>query len=73
MDPDESERFLDDLVEWACQPPRTLTHRWAPGDVVVWDNRRLLHRALPWDMSLPRVMWHVRLRGDETAEFAPAG
>ena len=73
LDPGESERFLEDLVAWACQPPRVVTHRWAPGDVVVWDNRRLLHRALPWDMSLPRVMWHVRLRGDEVAEYAAAG
>jgi alpha-ketoglutarate-dependent taurine dioxygenase len=73
MDPEESERFLEGLVEWACQPPRIVTHRWSPGDVVVWDNRRLLHRALPWDMSWPRIMWHVRLRGDEVAEFAAAG
>jgi alpha-ketoglutarate-dependent taurine dioxygenase len=70
---DESERLLEELLQWACQPPRVVTHRWTPGDVVVWDNRRLLHRALPWDMSLPRVMWHVRLRGDEVAEYAAAG
>jgi alpha-ketoglutarate-dependent taurine dioxygenase len=73
MDPGESEHFLEALLDQACQPPRVVTHRWTPGDVVVWDNRRLLHRALPWDLSLPRVMWHVRLRGDDDAEFAAAG
>lgn len=70
MDPAEAERFLEGLVEWACQPPRIHTHRWTAGDVVLWDNRCLLHRAMPWDLAQPRVMWHSRLRGDEVTEFA---
>ncbi len=71
LDPAESERFLEGLVEFACQPPRVYSHRWTAGDVVVWDNRCLLHRAMPWDLALPRVMWHSRLAGDPQAEFAP--
>ncbi len=69
----ESERLLADLVEFACQPPRTHYHRWAPGDAVIWDNRCLLHRATPWDMSEARVMYHSRIAGDRRSEFAPAG
>ena len=34
MDPDESERFLDELNEWACQPPRIYFHQWEVGDAV---------------------------------------
>jgi alpha-ketoglutarate-dependent taurine dioxygenase len=68
----ESERFLEGLVEAACQPPRTYHHAWTPGDVVVWDNRCLLHRAMPWDMRQPRVMWHSRIAGDPMAEAALA-
>jgi alpha-ketoglutarate-dependent taurine dioxygenase len=71
MDPIESERFLEGLVEFACQPPRVYYHPWAPGDVVVWDNRCLLHRAMPWDMREPRVMWHSRIAGDAKSEAAP--
>ena len=67
---DESERFLDGLVEFACQPPRTFHHHWSAGDVLVWDNRCLLHRAMPWDLAEPRVMWHSRLSGDPVADFA---
>lgn len=70
MSDQDSERFLEGLVEWACQPPRIVTHRWSAGDVVLWDNRCLLHRAMPWDMAQPRVMWHSRLRGDELSEAA---
>ena len=68
--PDESERLLDDLAAFACQPPRVWHHRWSPGDVVVWDNRCLMHRACPWDMREPRVMHHSRIAGDPVSEFA---
>ena len=72
MEPAESERFLEGLVDWACQAPRTYHHRWTAGDMLLWDNRCLLHRAMPWDMAQPRVMWHSRLRGDEVTETAAA-
>lgn len=70
MAPADSERFLEGLVEWACQAPRVHTHHWTAGDVVLWDNRCLLHRAMPWDMAQPRVMWHSRLAGHPMAEAA---
>ncbi len=66
----ESETLLRELVEFACQPPRTYHHRWQPGDVVVWDNRCLLHQATPWDMNQRRIMWHTRLAGDPATESA---
>ncbi len=70
MDPDGSEQLLEDLVDFACQPPRIYHHAWSPGDAVVWDNRCLLHRGRPWDMTEPRVMYHSRIAGDPTTEFA---
>jgi alpha-ketoglutarate-dependent taurine dioxygenase len=68
--PDESERLLADLADFACQPPRVWHHSWTAGDAVVWDNRCLMHRACPWDMRQPRVMQHSRIAGDPVAEFA---
>jgi alpha-ketoglutarate-dependent taurine dioxygenase len=68
MDADASQRLLDELVELACRPPRIYHHRWSPGDAVVWDNRCLMHRACPWDMSKPRVMYHARIAGDPASE-----
>lgn len=72
MDQAESERFLEKLVAFACQPPRVYHHDWRPGDAVVWDNRCLLHQATPWDMTQPRVMWHSRIAGDPGSEAALA-
>jgi alpha-ketoglutarate-dependent taurine dioxygenase len=70
MDAAQSDRFLQELVDFACRPPRTYHHNWTAGDAVVWDNRCLLHQATPWDMNLPRVMWHSRIAGDPVSEAA---
>jgi alpha-ketoglutarate-dependent taurine dioxygenase len=68
LTPEASEALLAQLVDFACQPPRVYHHRWSPGDAVVWDNRCLLHRACPWDMREPRVMYHSRIAGDPVSE-----
>ena len=36
----------------------------------VWDNRRLLHCAVAFDMTEPRRMWHTRIAGDPRSERA---
>jgi alpha-ketoglutarate-dependent taurine dioxygenase len=64
----ESEKLLDELMEFACQAPRTYQHEWQAGDIVVWDNRCLLHRARPYDHSEPRLMKHTRIAGDPATE-----
>ena len=68
---DESAALLDDLLSQACRPPRTYEHRWVPGDVVVWDNRCVLHRARPYDRAEARTMHHTRVSGDPATELAP--
>jgi alpha-ketoglutarate-dependent taurine dioxygenase len=70
METSESEHFLQELVDFACRPPRVYQHTWTPGEAVIWDNRCLLHRAMPWDMSKARVMWHSRIAGDPASEAA---
>jgi alpha-ketoglutarate-dependent 2,4-dichlorophenoxyacetate dioxygenase len=44
------ERFLDELNGFATQPQFIYTHRWRPGDFVIWDNRCTVHRATPYDV-----------------------
>lgn len=66
----ESEKLLQDLVDFACQPPRIYTHSWNVGDVVIWDNRCVLHRARPFDHRKARVMHHTRIAGDPQTEYA---
>ena len=68
LDEGESERLLDGLLADACRPPRVLQHRWSPGDLAIWDNRCVLHRARPYDPGEPRVMHHTRIAGDPATE-----
>ena len=64
----ESAALLDELLDHACRPPRTYEHRWQVGDLVVWDNRCVLHRARPWDLREVRVMHHTRIAGHPRTE-----
>ena len=68
LDEERSQALLDELVKFACQAPRTYLHQWQPGDLAVWDNRCVLHRARPYDHSQPRVMKHTRIAGDPATE-----
>jgi alpha-ketoglutarate-dependent taurine dioxygenase len=65
MDPDESRMFLDGLVDRATGPDRVYRHEWQVGDVVIWDNRGVLHRAAPYDPTSPRDMHRTTFAGDE--------
>ena len=73
MEDDEALKLLDSLVERAAQPPRVYTHNWAVGDLIVWDNRCVMHRARPYDFNKPRVLQATRIAGDPATELAPTG
>ena len=64
MDDEEGHRLAQELVDEACQPPRVYSHNWRVGDVIMWDNRSVLHRGRPYDYSERRQLQHVRVVGD---------
>ena len=70
LDQHEAEKLLNELVTFACQAPRTFMYSWQPGDIAVWDNRCVLHRARPYDHSEERVLMHTRVKGDAATESA---
>jgi alpha-ketoglutarate-dependent 2,4-dichlorophenoxyacetate dioxygenase len=59
MAEDESAALLETLLAHATQPRFVYAHRWRPGDLVIWDNRCTLHRAVAnFDMSRYRRVMH---------------
>jgi len=40
-------------------------HEWQQGDLVVWDNTGMLHRALPYDVSSQRTLHRTTVHGEE--------
>jgi alpha-ketoglutarate-dependent 2,4-dichlorophenoxyacetate dioxygenase len=55
--------LLRDLTEHATQPQFVYVHRWRPGDFVVWDNQRTMHRVRRYDDKYPRDMRRTTLAG----------
>jgi len=50
----EGRILLRDLLEHATQRQFVYQHKWQVGDVVIWDNRAVLHRGCRYDLSFPR-------------------
>ena len=68
MDVDEGRALLADLLARATGPDRVYRHEWQVGDLVIWDNTGVLHRALPYDPTSPRDMHRTTLYGKEAVK-----
>ncbi|MGZ0186604.1 MAG: TauD/TfdA dioxygenase family protein, partial [Alphaproteobacteria bacterium] len=60
----EAMLLLKDLTEHATQRQFVYAHAWRTNDLVIWDNRRLMHRARPFPEDQPRDMRRTTLIGD---------
>jgi taurine dioxygenase len=57
--------LLEQLLGHATQPQYEYRHQWHPGDMVMWDNRCLLHKANgDYDMRQVRYLYRVMLKGE---------
>ncbi|MEV5835049.1 TauD/TfdA family dioxygenase [Nocardia sp. NPDC052112] len=66
MDPARGRALLDDLTARATAPDRVYQHTWSVGDMVIWDNTGLIHRACEFDRTLPRRMHRSTVVGEES-------
>jgi alpha-ketoglutarate-dependent taurine dioxygenase len=59
----EGRRLIAGLATWATQRKFGYAHSWAPGDLIVWDNRRMMHAAteLPDAAASSRLMWRTTI------------
>src|SRR4051812_1828754 len=69
----EARAFLRDLTEHATQARFVYSHKWRRHDLVIWDNRQVMHRVRRFDESLVRDMRRTTVAGDApTVEQAEA-
>jgi len=60
----ESRDLLDDLLARTTEREHIYEHTWSPGDLVIWDNRCLLHRGSGYDADkYRRRMRQTRVQG----------
>jgi alpha-ketoglutarate-dependent 2,4-dichlorophenoxyacetate dioxygenase len=60
----EARCFLRDLIEHATQREFVYSHKWRVGDLVMWDNRQVMHRGRPFPAHEPRDVRRTTLVGD---------
>jgi alpha-ketoglutarate-dependent taurine dioxygenase len=67
---ERSRALLDRLLEWATQPQFVLRQTWQTGDLVIWDNTGMLHRAMPFEPTSVRLMHRTTVAGEEPVDAA---
>ena len=69
---EDGRALLKELLEHVTQPQFCYRHEWEEGDLIIWDNRCVLHRATPFDTTRHRrLMQRTTVSGDP-AELARA-
>lgn len=61
---DESRALLAELFAHSVLPEHVYRHRWAPHDLVFWDNRSLMHLAGGTPDHLRRKLYRTTIEGD---------
>jgi len=70
LDLKESERLLDEL--WSTVEAAVYRHKWALGDLVLWDNRSTMHRRDAFDPAARRIMHRTQIKGSGAPRRAQA-
>ena len=65
MDRAESDALLQELIDWTTQERFSYCHKWTVGDMLIWDNTGVLHRATPYSVGSGRMMHRTTLMGEE--------
>ena len=64
MEPDEAEALIAALADHIVKPAFVYRHQWRPGDVLMWDNCTVQHRAIQdYDMPQRRLMHRTTMGG----------
>lgn len=59
MNPLEANSLIDELIDFCTQPQFVYSHNWNVDDVLMWDQRAILHRGMPWPYDQPRTLASV--------------
>ncbi|RMO68880.1 TauD/TfdA dioxygenase family protein [Pseudomonas syringae group genomosp. 3] len=56
---EQSRALLDELFAFALTPARVFNYQWEPNDLLIWDNRSVLHCATELSRDAQRVMFRI--------------
>jgi len=65
MEDDDALALIGELMAHATQKKYEYRHQWRRGDMVIWDNRSVMHQANPdYDMNQRRYLYRLMLKGE---------
>jgi taurine dioxygenase len=68
MEDSEALDLIGELMAHATQKRYEYRHQWRHGDMVIWDNRSVMHQANPdYDMDERRYLYRLMLKGEVPA------
>ena len=68
----EGSDFSEELISHSARFGDCYSHAWQPGDVLVWNDRRVLHRVQPYDYSrVRRRLWRADIEGGPITGYSP--
>jgi taurine dioxygenase len=63
LEPTQSNDVIVELTERMIVPGAGYTHQWRVGDIVIWDNRCLVHKAAgDYPPEEDRIHWRVSIK-----------
>lgn len=65
MERDAGEALIEELLAWTTQERFVYRHEWSVGDLLIWNNTGVLHRADPYPLDSGRMMHRTTLVGEE--------
>ena len=63
-------KLVDELMSHMTQRRFVYAHHWEQGDMLIWDNRCLVHAATWYEASDQRMMWRTTVHGNPGAAYA---
>lgn len=68
LEPDESDALIDQLDNHMIESSSEYHHQWQKGDIVIWDNRAVYHKAAAdYPPDEDRIHWRVSIKETATA------
>ena len=65
---EDSDRLLEEI--WSYAESAVYRHKWAVGDLVLWDNRTTMHRRDAFDPNARRIMHRTQIKGSHAPKRA---
>ena len=65
---EEGQKYVKELIDWCTRTEYVYTHRWQQHDLIMWDNRCVLHRATGVPAKQKRIMHRTTIAGQGPVE-----